>query len=514
MKRITISVLVFVITCTAVSARQTGPLPAPVTSIAEEATELVISTLPRQAGDPHRIVVAGFQSGMMETRLVTLFTQVISNRLVAAGGRWITVISQPSSTGAMPHYRLTVAVYPAEDDIYVTIQLIREADSAILGGFERSFAATDPLRALLVGSVMGGEGGDQHEPDGIDDPRLLPIGEMLYGHTIMPEEDEDWFLLDFEEIDGLASVEVHTTGQTDTYLSVFGPDDPYTLVTENDDHDDHNALVRFTVSPGQRFWVRVNGYDETITGAYGIVAMVEMYGDDPYEPNNSMSSATLLNADGDWLSTLLIPAGDMDWYAIDISRIGQGQVSLTIETAGDLDTWLDLYDSSGDLLAEDDDGSGTGNALVRFGIEEPGRYYARVRHYDESGSGPYSISAWIDYVESDDFEPDNSIEEATPFIIDGEPQRHTFNPADDVDWFRIQVPDGMTVIMETSGEHDSVMKLLDIEGNLIGEDDDGGENNNARIQRFLQQGTYYLEISQFSGALQAGSAYTLSVYSG
>ncbi len=514
MKWIIVPILSVTLFFTAVSAQQSGPLPGEVVSIAEQVTDLVLDALPRQVRDPLMVGVAGFLTGERVTQLGELFTRTVTNHLANKEDRRITVLAPQHPEGVTPDYVVHGTIYLADDDIYVVVQLIRTADMAVEGGFERSFPATDSLQALLTVTGASGQGGDQYEPDGRERPQALPIGELVSGHTFMPEGDEDWFLLQFEGLEGVAVVEVHTTGPTDTYITVYGPDDPWSMVVENDDYDDHNARVNFTAAGGQHYWLMVRGYDETITGPYGIMATLEQYGEDPFEPDNRMDDATPLELDREWVSTMLMPSGDEDWFSLDIPRSGQGMTVLGVETEGGLDTWIDLFDSSGDQLAEDDDGSGNANALLRYTIEESGRYYVKVRHFDDSGTGPYDIRAWLERAEPDEFEPDNVLEDATSLSLDGAAQSHTFAPAEDTDWFTFTLPSGMTVTIETSGDIDTVMRVLDIEGNMVAEDDDSGEDGNARIRRFLPQGTYYLEISQFPDTGQSGAEYSVRISSG
>ncbi len=514
MKQILVPILAVSLSITTVSAQQSGSLPGEVVSIAEEVTDLVLDALPRQVSDPLVIGVTGFLTGEQVTQLGTLFTQTVTNHLANQGDRRITVLASQQSGGAAPDYVVHGTIYLADDDIYVVVQLIRSSDMTVEGGFERSFPVTDSLRTLLAVSGSHGQGGDPYETDGRDSPRNLPVGTIISGHTIMPDGDEDWFRLQFDDFEGIAMVEIRTIGPTDTFIGVFGPDDPWNLVVENDDFDDHNAMVSFTVTRGQHYLVMVKGYDESITGEYSIGADLEMLGEDPLEPDNRMDDATPLALDGEWVSTMFMPSGDVDWFALDVTSSGQSTTVLVVETAGSLDTWIDLYDASGELVAEDDDGSGSANALIRYAVDESGRYYARIRHFDESSTGPYDVRAMLEQAEPDEFEPDNVLEDATTLSIGGESQSHTFSPAEDTDWFTFIIQSPGTVTIETWGDNDTVMRLLDLDGNMVAEDDDGGENGNARIRRFLPRGTYYLEISQYPDTGRSGAEYSVRIVSG
>ena len=64
-------------------------------------------------------------------------------------------------------------------------------------------------------------------------------------------------------------------------------------------------------------------------------------------------------------------------------------------------------------------------------------------------------------------------------------------------------------ISMNSSAIDSYLRLYDASGNLITEDDDGGDGNNARITRTLSAGTYRVMASSY--ATGETGAYTLGV---
>ena len=115
--------------------------------------------------------------------------------------------------------------------------------------------------------------------------------------------------------------------------------------------------------------------------------------------SNTRSGATNLPLD-DSRSGRLETGGDVDYFQVQVSSSG----TLTVYTTGSTDTWGTLQNSSGSDLANDDDG-GDGN---NFRIERtvtPGTYYLRVRGYDSSKTGSYTLHASF---QSDD--PDFNIE--------------------------------------------------------------------------------------------------------
>jgi len=55
------------------------------------------------------------------------------------------------------------------------------------------------------------------------------------------------------------------------------------------------------------------------------------------------------------------------------------------------------------------------------------------------------------------------------------------------------------LIIQTTGSSDTYLKLYDSHGRLISEDDDSGGNNNALLSEKLGPGTYYIEITLYTG---------------
>ena len=71
----------------------------------------------------------------------------------------------------------------------------------------------------------------------------------------------------------------------------------------------------------------------------------------------------------------------------------------------------------------------------------------------------------------------------------------------DIDVFRIDLQGQATVDLSSSGSSDTLGKLLDSDGGVIAEDDDGGKDFNFRMRETLEVGVYYLEVG---GAVGAG----------
>jgi len=86
----------------------------------------------------------------------------------------------------------------------------------------------------------------------------------------------------------------------------------------------------------------------------------------------------------------MIYPGDRDYY-----KFNATPGSYYISTSGDVDTYLHLYDTDGETeIAEDDDSGEDLNARILWNFTSSGIYYLKVRGYDESVTGEYSISVY------------------------------------------------------------------------------------------------------------------------
>ena len=81
-------------------------------------------------------------------------------------------------------------------------------------------------------------------------------------------------------------------------------------------------------------------------------------------------------------------AGEEDLFTFQVERAGR----YLIETTGNTDVFMTLFgpNSNTQKLAEDDDSGAGTNPQINIPLQ-PGRYYARVRHYNPLQTGSYEI---------------------------------------------------------------------------------------------------------------------------
>ncbi len=107
------------------------------------------------------------------------------------------------------------------------------------------------------------------------------------------------------------------------------------------------------------------------------------------EPNNDYTTANLV-ALGDTASGTIDPAGDVDFYAVDVPADTLLVLDVQANNVGSaLDPILELFDTDGTtLLAYNDDYNGL-DSHIEFHITRPGRYFVSIVDYSSGGGSGY-----------------------------------------------------------------------------------------------------------------------------
>ena len=173
---------------------------------------------------------------------------------------------------------------------------------------------------------------------------------------------------------------------------------------------------------------------------------------------------------GTWVPGKLRGA-DEQWYSVRPTETGL----VTVETSGDTDTYLEAFDASRTLIGENDDGGDEYNARLEILAEAGKTYLFKLKSYDESESGPYQIRASFSSIRELSFGT----------WVSGA------LPKEEAQWFSVRPSGAGHVIVETSGALDTCLEAFDAAGLAIGEDDDGGDEYNARLEIFVEEGKLY-----------------------
>ena len=444
--------------------------------------------------DGRPAVLGDYVAASLPIRLSTRKGHLIT---VAPRGGWDVVLSGQ--------------IFPVGSSLQVFFSLT-DAAGNIITGKELRIPVSDSIKDMLNPSRTATAAGDYYEPDSFASPIAVQPGETVEDRTLSPEGDRDWFSFTLPENAEPAVLTVATESSMDTYIEVYSPDDPNYAIIENDDADDEDARIFADIQPGETLIVLVRGYGDDVSGEYRLVSNIEEFEQDNMEPNNRMEVSTVLSLSPIPLSAKIYPSGDVDWYSITIPQgTGEGQF-LDVLAGGNLDSYMDLYSADGELLLSDDDGSGDIQARIFYGPVAAGEtYFIQLKEYEDSGIGEYTITASLSEPVLDLLEPDGSWEEATEIfpVTDIQVQEHTFTGPGDADWVSFSLDSAATVLLETEGPADTLIRLYDGSHNVLEESDDDGDEYNGRIRRYAAPGTYWLEITQFEESVQAGVEYRL-----
>ena len=233
-------------------------------------------------------------------------------------------------------------------------------------------------------------------------------GPGMYGY--IESGDHDWYSFSTDGSFSLINVSTcNSEGIEDTKLAVFADCADFTgwpefgapegTIGYIDDFCDLNSEVTLFDLPAGTYYVAVYGYSVEDVGEYTLDIFGTGVGGpcidlvDMYEPNDDMESAASL-PNGAAIEASICPTGDSDWFVVSASAGSW----ITVQTSTisydefETDTYLNLYNEAGILLAADDDGADFGyTSLLSVPLMEDGLFFIEVI------SSPFAAEATFDY---------------------------------------------------------------------------------------------------------------------
>lgn len=240
---------------------------------------------------------------------------------------------------------------------------------------------------------------------------------------------------------------------------------------------------------------------QTILAAVAATALgaVDAFGvnDDHGDTNNA---ATLLPI-GQWKTGVTDGRGDVDTFRVDMV----GQAAVELRSSGPTDTVGTLKDSSGRLIATDDD-TGPGLNFRITADLDPGVYFLEVEDYFGTPNGNYAVAVQLaasgDHAET--HQAATLLRLITAQELEGVRPETLLSTAgrlaaDDTDMFRIDVlHDSTPVTIRSAGNTDTVGELYSADDSgltLLEQDDDSGRMWNFQIETVLDRGVHYIRIA-------------------
>jgi hypothetical protein len=208
---------------------------------------------------------------------------------------------------------------------------------------------------------------------------------------------------------------------------------------------------------------------------------------------------------GSWVPAHLY-AGEEYWYSVRPSGTG----FLTVETTGGVDTYLEAYDASHNLIDENDDGGEEANARLDLFVESGKTYLFMLMGYDENETGPYSIRALFEAAPADE---GNTQRSKAVTLKNDDSIPVFFRSSSESRWYSYDLSHRSNLlIILTKGDTDTYLKLYDSQGNLVAEDDDSWEDGNAMLSERVGPGTYYIEVTLYTNKTGRTTIQTESWY--
>ncbi len=273
------------------------------------------------------------------------------------------------------------------------------------------------------------------------------------------------------------------------------------LAIDDDGGDGLNAYLEFTAPAGGDYFVEARAFDESAVGDYVLAARA---GDIPADNTTDV----VLGAEGDYREGVLSPAGDKDWFRIELVEGQAMRVAVNgVQDQGGLgDPLIVLYGPDGAEVARDDDGGEGLNAWLEYSAATGGAHYLEVRGFvEESAEGRYAIQLTPGEI------GDNA-ETADALEPNAEPRTSFIGAAGDVDWFAINLVEGRPYRINADradDELDPMLRLLNDKAVEVVADDDGGAGVNAYLSHTsVTGGLYYIAVSGFGDSV---GHYTLRV---
>jgi hypothetical protein len=331
---------------------------------------------------------------------------------------------------------------------------------------------------------------DEYEPDDtMELANELVVG-VTQTHTIHAAGDHDWFFFRVEEGLTYSLDTLELTGGLDTTIILYDESGEELALNDDGAEDGLGSRIIWRPDSDGLLYLMVRDYwddraEPNMGYAISVTEMEPVEGDE-YEPDDSQEQASTIEV-GSLQTHNVHVTGDHDWVCFQ-AVAGTEYVVETLNLGDRIDTQISLYAPSGELLAEDDDGSEEELAsLLTWSALKDGPLCVMVRDLEDqrAGSGTeYTLSVYeegADLLAPDSYESDDTLASARTISL-AEPQLHNVHVAGDHDWLSFQAEMGITYSIETHNlgpEIDTVLYLYDADGQELAQDDDGADEPRA-----------------------------------
>lgn len=220
---------------------------------------------------------------------------------------------------------------------------------------------------------------------------------------------------------------------------------------------------------------------------------------DPNEPNDDPSKATLVADTPE--QGLVSGSADDDWFRVELDGT---PVAVGFERTGGTGTLQVSLVAPGaaEWSLEDPTVVVGPDESVDGKVDLPaGTYFVHVESGVDGGTGGYELSVLPGEIETDATEPNDAANAATP-LTPGETAEAAIAPTGDVDFYRLDVDDGDTVVVDmrfNDERGDLDLGLYDADGTLL--DQSISTSDEEQVTYVVdREGTLYVIVVGFVGA--------------
>ncbi|HLA43030.1 MAG TPA: DVUA0089 family protein, partial [Aggregatilineales bacterium] len=339
---------------------------------------------------------------------------------------------------------------------------------------------------LLAGQVvMAGSGGE-----------LIP-GVIVQGEIAVRDEQDVYTYAGRAGESITITANALTDSTLDSLLQVFDPVGD--LLTQNDDAapETSDARVQITLSEDGEYRVSVSSFASASSGTYELILVTTIAPETASSGDDGTTTTTSELSPGTAVQGELESGEAQSWFFTpdEDLRVQVAMFSLTF------DSYLEVYDADGQLVASDDDsGGGYNAAILGVPLNAGQTYEIRTTSYENSAAGEYILVLNIAPPPLDVVEIgfDDSVDGT---MVPGREILYTFSAAA-----------GDRIRVRITSEFDPYLVLRDADGLIIAEDDDSGGDLQPLLSNVTlpADGIYTVTVSGYSNFDEGSFTITLS----
>jgi hypothetical protein len=264
------------------------------------------------------------------------------------------------------------------------------------------------------------------------------------------------------------------------------------LAMDDDGGEGFNSYLEFTAPSTGNYYLAAESFAASSQGGYTLTARA---GD---VPDNASTDASL-SIEGDYREGVLSPAGDRDWYRIELGEGDAMRIGVTPAEGPDqalTDPYLILYGPDGAEILRDDDGGEGLSAWAEYQAASGGTHYLEVRGFSEDATGRYAVTLTPGEI--------GDSADAAEYLQPGfEGRTSVIGTPGDVDWFVIEMIEGRPYRIIAEGIDDGALAdpllvLYDQQMQEVARDDDGGTGFSSYLTYMSPTGgPYFAVVSSF-----------------